>query len=131
MKKKLNNSMNIFEHEDNVKERNFKPFGWDQDIARMKSCLTFWKRNRIYGKKIKTFWLLDATLPFGKIMDEGRNSLYSIWLVNEAKSKSWRYELKKVMKGSNDEWFELKIKMDFIMNSSFRTLYHKSLWKNF
>jgi hypothetical protein len=75
----FNQSLNTLEKNCNENMKYFKRTGWKENISGLRPDLMFWKVDTENGKKTRTLWLVEVTVPFGRWSEEG-NSLDKKWM---------------------------------------------------
>jgi hypothetical protein len=70
----LNLSLKTVEEADNRLGGNFVHINWNELIVKLRLDIAFWRKDVVKSRKVKTLWLLDIMIPFGRIQD-GKDTL--------------------------------------------------------
>jgi hypothetical protein len=106
----LDQSMKVIQRVDEVRDQNFKNYGWSNDILALRPDITFWKRDVVDGVKIKTLWLLDITVPFAKTLEDGSNSLSNKWRLKLLKYNPLQSAVFSFLKDFDNDGYKLDVK---------------------
>jgi hypothetical protein len=118
----LNLSLRTVEEADNKLGGNFIHINWNDNIARLRPDIAFWKKDSCKGRKTKTLWLLDITVPFGKVQD-GRDTLNDKWIKKLLKYKRLTDMVSKCLVNIDGDGYETEVKAGFIVVSSLGVLH--------
>jgi hypothetical protein len=119
----LDQSMKTVQRVDEVRDHNFKNYGWNEEILALRPDITFWKRDTVDGIKVKTLWLLDITVPFGRILEDGSNSLSNKWRLKLLKYNPLQSAVFSFLKDCDNDGYKLDVKTGFIVISSLGAVY--------